>query len=192
MENVSKPYMDLLHWAINILLELYAQGAYTEVRDKARALLKAAPFSVEGQYLYLASLVRLGEYTEAKQELQTLRAMAPDFLGAFIQEIYIEKGEGKTQSEWAHLQSFLHRVEKELVKDPENHRTLHFAAEAHSLLGSAWTLMGQAEQAVPHFLAASHLEVTREQKAVEMSNALFAVNYLPMAKRAPYQHAPQE
>ena len=179
---------------------LFAAARYTDVRalltpafaswTGASAIEMAALHDlVELRYVLAASLVQLGDYGAARAEIVRIRESAPAHPGAALQEIYIEKAEGRTRTELKHLAALISYLEERLAEKPPAplaayHRK--FLAESYSLRGSALTLAGSAAEGVHAFLAASRMEVDEAQAIAEYSNALFALNYVAVEKRAPF------
>ena len=179
---------------------LFAAARYTDVR----ALLTAAFASwtgasageaaalhdlVELRYVLAASLVQLGDYEAARAEIARIRESAPAHPGAALQEIYIEKAEGRTRTELKHLAALISYLEERLAEKlpaPLAAYYRKFLAESYSLRGSALTLAGSAAEGVHAFLAASRMEADEAQAIAEYSNALFALNYVAVEERAPF------
>ena len=179
---------------------LFAAARYTDVR----ALLTLAFASwtgasageaaalhdlVELRYVLAASLVQLGDYEAARAEIARIRESAPAHPGAALQEIYIEKAEGRTRTELKHLAALISYLEERLAEEPPAPLAAYyrkFLAESYSLRGSALTLAGSAAEGVRAFLAASRMEADEAQAVAEYSNALFALNYVAVEERAPF------
>ena len=179
---------------------LFAAARYTDVR----ALLTLAFASwtgasageaaalhdlVELRYVLAASLVQLGDYGAARAEIARIRESAPAHPGAALQEIYIEKAEGRTRTELKHLAALISYLEERLAEEPPAPLAAYyrkFLAESYSLRGSALTLAGSAAEGVRAFLAASRMEADEAQAVAEYSNALFALNYVAVEERAPF------
>ena len=177
---------------------LFAAGQYERTAGLLAQALAQTPLSkeaVEMRYVRAASLVQLGAYGEARSEIRRIRDAEPEHPGAALQEIYIEKGEGSTCSEIAHLRQLIAWLEERLAALAEagggQQTSLavyyrKFLAEAQSLLGSALTLAGEAAAGVRAFLASSRLEADRAQGIAEYSNAVFALNYVPQEERVEF------
>ena len=179
---------------------LFAAARYTDVRALAESALastagasasEAAPAHdlVELRYVLAASLVQLGDYEAARAEIARIRESAPAHPGAALQEIYIEKAEGRTRTELKHLAALISYLEERLAEEPPAPLAAYyrkFLAESYSLRGSALTLAGSAAEGVRAFLAASRMEADEAQAVAEYSNALFALNYVAAEKRAPF------
>lgn len=165
---------------------LYEAKEYARAAEVARESLAALPEDAEMRYIRAAALTGCGAYDEARAEIARIRAIQPDHAGAARQEIYIDRAEGKIRTQIVHLRAFVAMLEERIAAGdrPDYHRV--FLASAYSLLGAALTLTGESAAAVEAFLTSSRLETTREKKAVEYSNALFASNYLPADLRASY------
>lgn len=179
---------------------LFAAARYTDVR----ALLTAAFASwtgasvgeaaalhdlVELRYVLAASLVQLGDYGAARAEIARIRESAAAHPGAALQEIYIEKAEGRTRTELKHLAALISYLEERLAEEPPAPLAAYyrkFLAESYSLRGSALTLAGSAAAGVRSFLAASRMEADEAQAVAEYSNALFALNYVAVEERASF------
>ncbi|WP_294176106.1 hypothetical protein [uncultured Selenomonas sp.] len=179
---------------------LFAAARYTDVRalltpafaswTRASAS-EAAAFHdlVELRYVLAASLVQLGDYEAARAEIARIRESAPAHPGAALQEIYIEKAEGRTRTELKHLAALISYLEERLAEKlpaPLAAYYRKFLAESYSLRGSALTLAGSAAEGVHAFLAASRMEADEAQAIAEYSNALFALNYVAVEERAPF------
>ena len=179
---------------------LFAAARYTDVRALLTAAFaswtgasagEAAAFHdlVELRSVLAASLVQLGDYGAARAEIACIRESAPAHPGAALQEIYIEKAEGRTRTELKHLAALISYLEERLAEEPPALLASYyrkFLAESCSLMGSALTLAGSAAEGVHAFLAASRMEADEAQAIAEYSNALFALNYVAMEERAPF------
>ena len=179
---------------------LFAAARYTDVRALAESALvlttgasagEAAAFHdlVELRYVLAASLVQLGDYGAARAEIARIRESARAHPGAALQEIYIEKAEGRTRTELKHLAALISYLEERLAEKPSAPLAAYyrkFLAESYSLRGSALTLAGSAAAGVRSFLAASRMEADEAQAVAEYSNALFALNYVAVEERAPF------
>ena len=179
---------------------LFAAARYTDVRalltpafaswTGASAIEMAALHDlVELRYVLAASLVQLGDYEAARAEIVRIRESAPAHPGAALQEIYIEKAEGRTRTELKHLAALISYLEERLAEKllaPLAAYYRKFLAESYSLRGSALTLAGSAAEGVHAFLAASRMEADEAQAIAEYSNALFALNYVAVEERAPF------
>ena len=163
---------------------LYEAHRYAQAAEIAGELLAVFPADAEMRYIRAAALTEMGAYEEARAEIEGIRAVCPDHVGAARQEIYIDRAEGKIRTQIVHLRALIAALEERVAagKQPAYHAV--FLASAYSLLGEALTLTGESAEAVDAFLASSRLETMREKKAVEYSNALFASNYLPAHLRA--------
>ena len=87
----------------------------------------------------------------------------------------------------------------DLVRDFADSEDKKRLADAYSLLGAAYRMLGQSEAAVAAFVRSAQLEPSTGRKLTEISNALFAANAiedLPAAKMqelyAAYRHDLQE
>ncbi len=179
---------------------LFACAHYEKVRklmESALSSFKEAPedFSqaakelIEIRYVLAASLVQLGDYKAARKVIADIKARDKEHPGAALQEIYIEKGEGKTCTEMVRLQRLVAWLKKQLKKDAPTELLAYYQkllAESYSLLGSALTRAGRAGEGVLAFLHSSRLEKDDEKRIEEYSNALFTYNYLSEKERAPF------
>ena len=179
---------------------LFAAARYTDVRALAESAFaywtgasagEAAAFHdlVELRYVLAASLVQLGDHGAARAEIARIRESARAHPGAALQEIYIEKAEGRTRTELKHLAALISYLEERLAEEPPAPLAAYyrkFLAESYSLRGSALTLAGSAAEGVRAFLAASRMEADEAQAVAEYSNALFALNYVAVEERAPF------
>ena len=179
---------------------LFTAARYTDVRAlltpafaswTGASAIEAAVFHdlVELRYVLAASLVQLGDYGAARAEIVRIRESAPAHPGAALQEIYIEKAEGRTRTELKHLAALISYLEERLAEKlpaPLAAYYRKFLAESYSLRGSALTLAGSAAEGVHAFLAASRMEADEAQAIAEYSNALFALNYVAVEERAPF------
>ena len=179
---------------------LFAAARYTDVRALLTAAFaswtgasvgEAAAFHdlVELRYVLAASLVQLGDYGAARAEIARIRESARAHPGAALQEIYIEKAEGRTRTELKHLAALISYLEERLAEKPSAPLAAYyrkFLAESYSLRGSALTLAGSAAAGVRSFLAASRMEADEAQAVAEYSNALFALNYVAVEERASF------
>ena len=179
---------------------LFAAARYTDVRALAESAFaywagasagEAAAFHdlLELRYVLAASLVQLGDYGAARAEIARIRESARAHPGAALQEIYIEKAEGRTRTELKHLAALISYLEERLAEKPSAPLAAYyrkFLAESYSLRGSALTLAGSAAAGVRSFLAASRMEADEAQAVAEYSNALFALNYAAVEERASF------
>lgn len=167
--------------------DLYEKREYARAAEVAQELLTVLPEDVEMRYVLAAALTQTGAYEAARAGVARIRAVCPDHAGAARQEVYIDRAEGKLATEIAHLRALIEMLKRRMAEEEE--RRAHdavFLASAYSLLGAALTEAGEAQEAVAAFLASAQLETGRAQRAVEYSNALFAVNYLPTYLRPLY------
>ena len=179
---------------------LFAAARYTDVRALAESALASTAEAAAGEaaalhdlvelrYVLAASLVQLGDYGAARAEIARIRESARAHPGAALQEIYIEKAEGRTRTELKHLAALISYLEERLAEEPPAPLAAYyrkFLAESYSLRGSALTLAGSAAEGVRSFLAASRMEAEEAQAMAEYSNALFALNYVAVEERAPF------
>ena len=179
---------------------LFAAARYTDVRALAESALASTAEAAAGEaaalhdlvelrYVLAASLVQLGDYGAARAEIASIRESAAAHPGAALQEIYIEKAEGRTRTELKHLAALISYLEERLAEEPPAPLAAYyrkFLAESYSLRGSALTLAGSAAEGVRAFLAASRMEADEAQAMAEYSNALFALNYVAVEERAPF------
>ena len=166
---------------------LYEKREYARAAEVAQELLTVLPEDAEMRYILAAALTQTGAYDAARAEVARIRAVCPDHAGAARQEVYIDRAEGRLATEIAHLRALIDMLKRRMAEEEE--RRAHdavFLASAYSLLGSALTEAGEAQEAVAAFLSSAQLETERAQRAVEYSNALFAVNYLPTHLRPAY------
>lgn len=167
--------------------DLYEKREYARAAEVAQELLTVLPEDAEMRYILAAALTQMGAYDAARAEVACIRAVCPDHAGAARQEVYIDRAEGRLATEIAHLRALIDMLKRRMAEEEE--RRAHdavFLASAYSLLGSALTEAGEAQEAVAAFLASAQLETECAQRAVEYSNALFAVNYLPTHLRPAY------
>lgn len=167
--------------------DLYEKREYARAAEVAQELLTVLPEDAEMRYILAAALTQTEAYDAARAEVARIRAVCPDHAGAARQEVYIDRAEGRLATEIAHLRALIDMLKRRMAEEEE--RRAHdavFLASAYSLLGSALTEAGEAQEAVAAFLASAQLETERAQRAVEYSNALFAVNYLPTHLRPAY------
>ena len=167
--------------------DLYEKREYARAAEVAQELLTVLPEDAEMRYILAAALTQTGAYDAARAEVARIRAVCPDHAGAARQEVYIDRAEGRLATEIAHLRALIDMLKRRMAEEEE--RRAHdavFLASAYSLLGSALTEAGEAQEAVAAFLSSAQLETERAQRAVEYSNALFAVNYLPTHLRPAY------
>ena len=182
MKNIAARRQELLMRANG----LYEAKEYARAAETAAELLASLPEDVEMRYIRAAALTGLERYEEARAEIARIRAVRPDHAGAARQEIYIDRAEGKIRTQIVHLRTFIAALEQRIAAGDNVAYHTVFLASACSMLGEALTLTGESAEAVDAFLASSRLETTREKKAVEYSNALFAANYLPTEQRSSY------
>ena len=167
--------------------DLYEKREYARAAEVAQELLTVLPEDVEMRYILAAALTQTGAYGAARAEVARIRAVCPDHAGAARQEVYIDRAEGKLATEIAHLRALIEMLKRRMAEEEEGRaHDAVFLASAYSLLGAALTEAGEAQEAVAAFLASAQLETGRAQRAVEYSNALFAVNYLPTYLRPLY------
>ena len=165
---------------------LYEKREYARAAEVAQELLTVLPEDAEMRYILAAALTQTGAYDAARAEVARIRAVCPDHAGAARQEVYIDRAEGRLATEIAHLRALIDMLKRRMAEEERRAHDAVFLASAYSLLGSALTEAGEAQEAVAAFLASAQLETERAQRAVEYSNALFAVNYLPTHLRPAY------
>ena len=182
MKNIAAQRQELLMQAN----ALYEAKEYARAAEAAAELLAALPEDTEMRYIRAAALTGLERYEEARAEIAQIRAVHPDHAGAARQEVYIDRAEGKFCTAITHLHTLIAALERRIAAGDNIAYHTVFLASAYSLLGEALTLTGESAAAVDAFLASNRLETTREKKAIEYSNALFAANYLPTEQRASY------
>lgn len=163
---------------------LYEAKEYARAAETAAELLAVLPEDAEMRYIRAAALTELERYDEARAEIARLRTIRPDHAGAARQEVYIDRAEGKFCTAIRHLRTLIAALEQKIAAGDNIAYHAVFLASAYSLLGEALTLTGESAAAVDAFRASSRLETTREKKAIEYSNALFAANYLPAGLRS--------
>lgn len=166
--------------------DLYEKREYARAAEVAQELLTVLPEDAEMRYILAAALTQTGAYDAARAEVARIRAVCPDHAGAARQEVYIDRAEGRLATEIAHLRALIDMLKRRMAEEERRAHDAVFLASAYSLLGSALTEAGEAQEAVAAFLASAQLETERAQRAVEYSNALFAVNYLPTHLRPAY------
>ena len=167
---------------------LYEAKEYARAAEVAREMLDVLPEDVEMRYIRAAALTGCGSYDKARAEIAEIRMRRPDHAGAARQEVYIDRAEGKIRTQIVHLRALIAMLTERIAAEEESRAYCTvFLASAYSLLGAALTLTGESTEAVEAFLASSRLETGRVQKAIEYSNALFAVNYLPPHLRGAYE-----
>ena len=167
--------------------DLYEKREYARAAEVAQELLTVLPEDAEMRYILAAALTQTGAYDAARAEVARIRAVCPDHAGAARQEVYIDRAEGRLATKIAHLRALIDMLKRRMAEEEEcRAHDAVFLASAYSLLGSALTEAGEAQEAVAAFLASAQLETERAQRAVEYSNALFAVNYLPTHLRPAY------
>ena len=182
MKNIAARRQELLMQAN----ALYEAKEYARAAETAAELLAALPEDAEMRYIRAAALTGLERYEEARAEIALIRAVRPDHAGAARQEVYIDRAEGKFCTAITHLHTLIAALERRIAAGDNIAYHTVFLASAYSLLGEALTLTGESAAAVDAFRASSRLETTREKKAIEYSNALFAANYLPTEQRSSY------
>ena len=166
--------------------DLYEKREYARAAEVAQELLTVLPEDAEMRYILAAALTQTGAYDAARAEVARIRVVCPDHAGAARQEVYIDRAEGRLATEIAHLRALIDMLKRCMAEEERRAHDAVFLASAYSLLGSALTEAGEAQEAVAAFLASAQLETERAQGAVEYSNALFAVNYLPTHLRPAY------
>ena len=108
---------------------LFAAARYTDVRALAESALASTAEAAAGEaaalhdlvelrYVLAASLVQLGDYGAARAEIASIRESAAAHPGAALQEIYIEKAEGRTRTELKHLAALISYLEERLAEEP--------------------------------------------------------------------------
>lgn len=151
-------------------------GQYVEAEAMMRQLLEQEPKDTEARYVLAAALMQQTRYTEALDEIAGIRSLEPRHIGAAMVEIYVWQKQDAVLTELKLLQRLTGYIQG--LPAAERRQCRHFLSEAMSLTGSAYTLLGRADQAVEAFLESSRLEEDPAQRIREYSNALFAANYL--------------
>ncbi len=78
----------------------------------------------------------------------------------------------RTQKKYVSEISLLEDLVRDFAESADKKRL----ADAYSLLGAAYRMLGQSEAAVKAFVCSAHLEPTACRKLTEISNALFSAN----------------
>ena len=115
---------------------LFAAARYADVRALAGPALAAMAVQaettartahdlVELRYVLAASLVQLGDCEAARAEITRIRESAPAHPGAALQEIYIEKAEGRTRTELKRLAALISHLEERLAEKPPALSLIH-------------------------------------------------------------------
>lgn len=112
---------------------------------------------------------RQGEYDRAWQQLTNfeqehgLRVLLGNLLKAYIL---------RSQEKYVSEVTLLRNLVQEFADTDDKKRL----ADAYSLLGAAYRMLGQSEAAVAAFVMSARIEPEINRKLVEVSNALFAAN----------------
>ena len=86
---------------------LYEAHRYAQAAEIAGELLAVFPADAEMRYIRAAALTEMGAYEEARAEIEGIRAVCPDHVGAARQEIYIDRAEGKIRTQIVHLRALI-------------------------------------------------------------------------------------
>jgi predicted O-linked N-acetylglucosamine transferase (SPINDLY family) len=121
-------------------------------------------------YMAAASYMNLGEFEQAVIMAKRIVALNVDYIGAYMVLAYSYKKQFKLYEEISALEFAL-----KIAKQSEIHTSI--ASEIFSLLGSAYSLLGQNKKSKECFLQSCEIEPNINQKNVEYSNYLFATNY---------------
>ena len=114
---------------------LYEAHRYAQAAEIAGELLAVFPADAEMRYIRAAALTEMGAYEEARAEIEGIRAVCPDHVGAARQEIYIDRAEGKIRTQIVHLRALIAALEERIAagKQPAYHAV--FLASAYSFSG---------------------------------------------------------
>lgn len=165
MDDMSRIWIEKLELGGRLI----GEHSYAAAEALMKALLQEQPAIVEARYVLGMALMQQGRYDEALLEASRLRELEPAHSGAAMIEIYVYQKQDLVVTEVSLLKKLIARLQAGTDR--------RFLGEAWSLLGSAYTLLGEPEEAVRAFLASSRVEQVPEQQIREYSNALFAANY---------------
>lgn len=149
---------------------------YENVILVAEDLLKNNISDCDAMYMMAVSYVHLGDYAKAEKVICRIKEIDGKHIGSYMTEIYISKKKNEFVREKEQLLQLIARIH--LLQQKEPMLWKKSLAEAWSLLGSVYTILGLPEKALSAFLQSGLLEENRRQAICEYSNALFVANYI--------------
>lgn len=158
----------------NMASSLIKQFKYKQAIDIANEILAIAEDSCEGFHVKALCYMQLEQYDKAKMMVEKIISINGEYLGAYMVLAHVYKRCDQIAEEvevLQHISLFLEQQQAFSIQE------LRIYSETCSLLGSAYTLLGEIEQARRYFLLASKNEQNPAQKIIEYSNYLFASNY---------------
>ena len=114
---------------------------------------------------------RNGDFAASWEAVQLLCNEVPDWPKPQLLSAYIQRGQGRYKSEIHTLHGLIQRLDTAV---PE---WRGMAADAWSLMGSAYAMLGESRQAVRALEQSAILEPSWQQRQTEQSNAIFTANY---------------
>ena len=116
---------------------------------------------------------RTGQWEQARKQLARVFVLDAENLQGHLLEAYIYRAQ---QQPVAEVRSLVELLRLLSVEPQAEERQL--AAEAYSLLGAAFSMLGKNQAAKDAFVQSARLEIETKQKLAEYSNAIFVSNYL--------------
>lgn len=142
-------------------------GDYQGAIRYAEDILSLDHMDIDAMYIVAASYMNLGEYEKSITMCKRILAINDAYIGSYVVLAHCYKCLFKLEEEIVSLNQALKFVSKS-----------KFSGEIYSMLGSAYSLLGQHEKSMEYFLRASLTEQSNEKKIVEYSNYLFVTNYV--------------
>ena len=133
-------------------------------------------------YREALAFFREREYGKALEAIGRIRELVLRWPRLDLLEAYVYREQGRYVSEICLLRGCLDGL------DLEDSGERELAAEAWSLLGSAYYMLGAAVEAVAAFRESSRLEQSPAKKRVECSNALFSATAVPDFSPEDFRH----
>lgn len=139
---------------------------YSKAIRCATELLALDEADVDAMYMAAAAYMHNGEYATAIAMAERALEIKSDYIGIYVVLAYCYKKQ--------------YAIEKEiaiLIQASQIAGNTNFQGEICSLLGSAYSKLGQHNKAMRWFSQASEIEKDNEKKIIEYSNYLFLTNY---------------
>lgn len=155
---------------------LLGECRYQEAMTAARRIQEIDELSLEALHILAVCHMQLAQYEESIALLKEIISKDPSYIGAYMVLAYIYKRRYQIGEEIEMLQLIITFLG---VKNSgeASRQDIQYYAEAYSLLGSAYTLLGDTDRAGECFLLSSRIDQDPRQKIAEYSNYLFTTNY---------------
>lgn len=143
---------------------------YRKAIECAKKLIALDCTDCDALYMAAASYMNNGELDRAVSIAKQIIELNPNYIGAYMVLAYSYKKQFKLKDELAALEDALYIAD-------ESAKQIAVVSEIYSLLGSVYSLLGENKKSMDSFLKSYEHEQNMNQKIVEYSNYLFAMNY---------------